>query len=225
MTIEYAHLSWTPTSLGADFAAYEIQRNHDEDLGWQRIGYITTEAAGEADDYEPRRGVTAQYRMRVIRTDGAVSAWTPIDTGATSDEDCTIWFTSNEDPTQNQEWTDQRPRAYEFLENTEEVEMHGRDYALVFREMETRGDRFTLALTLNTDDAPVGAVGRQVFQPLIDLARDPDLSYVCVLDSDGNRWQAALLTPSGERYEPGSIYTMPVIVREVSATPSTPDAA
>lgn len=221
MTIQKAHLTWTATSLGASFAAYEIERN-DSTAGYQRIAEITAEATADFDDYEGRRGVLASYRMRVRRTDGAVSAWTSTATTTPAVQTSRLLLVSNEDPTLNVElYLAAVDRVYGFPERVEEWEMHGRDNVVIIRDLEDLGDDLLFEVLL--DPATASATpGRAAFQPVLDIARDPDLSYVAVLDSDGNRWLAAVLADAGRRRNPKGVHSMPLRAREITDTPSTP---
>lgn len=74
-TIKYAHLDWASTALGASFLYYELQRS-DDAAGWVTIHRGRDEAKSFFNDFEPLRGVSASYRVRVIRADGALSDWT-----------------------------------------------------------------------------------------------------------------------------------------------------
>lgn len=223
MTIEKAHITWTATSLGAAFDAYEIERN-DSAAGWQRIAEITAEATADFDDYEGRRGVLASYRMRVRRTDMAVSAWTSTASVTPAVQKSRVQLVSNEDPTLNVElWLAAVDRVYGFPEQAVEWEMHGRDNVVVIRDLEDRGDDLSLEVLIDPDTASA-TPGRAAFQDVLDIARAPGLSYVAVLDSDGNRWLAAVLVDVGRRRNPRGVHSMVLRVRETTDTPSTPPA-
>lgn len=233
MTIRKARISWTATSLGTSFAQYEIERN-DDTTGYQRIANITTEATTHFDDYESLRNENVQYRMRVRRTDGSVSAYTTPSSGVNVfDTACTMIFVSNElAPSNYIEANDEAPRKYNFPERSQTVEMHGRDNAVTFKATENEGDDLTVRLLLygNFDDSDgsVSAVtaalqGRQAFEAIRALSR-ANCSYVCVLDSDGNRWYASITVTPGER-DAGSgrdWYFATVHIRETASIPSTP---
>lgn len=232
MTIRRARISWTSTTLGALFAYYELERN---DTGaWVAIAKLTAESANHFDDYEARRGVSTQYRMRVRRTDGAVSAYTTPSSGVNSyPSGCTLAFVSNElAPASYIEANDETPRRYGFPERAQTVEMYGRDKAVTFKATESEGDEFTTRLLLyaNFDDTdptvsavPAALAGRQAFEAIRALSR-LNVSYVCVLDSDGNRWYASLSVKATERAAgPGrDWYYATIQVRETASIPSTP---
>lgn len=213
---------------GDTFAAYLIERS-DDASGFLEIARITSMLVQQFNDYEGKRNVTATYRMRTERDDGSLSAYTPTGTALPTFTQCGYQFTSNEDPTKNLEYTDEPDRVYEFEDKPQEWDLYSRDYSVVFRGTENRGDTFTANLWLymggtpGTNAVPSNLRGRPAFQPLIDLVR-AQLSYVCVLDQDGSRWFAALTMSKGTRQEPGGKYLFPVRVRQVTATPSTPDA-
>jgi hypothetical protein len=211
------------------FEAYLIERN-DSELGYQEIARITSPLVTEFDDYEGRRNVTALYRMRVLRTDGSLSLYSSIDDALPVYTQCGYQFTTNEEPALNLEYLDEPDRSFEFPDVAQEWELYDRDYAVVFRETENRGDVFTIDLWLYmggtpaSNNVPDALRGRPAFQALIDLVR-AQLSYVCVLDQDGTRWFAALLMDKSKavRKDPGEKYLFPIRVRQVTATPSTPD--
>lgn len=240
--VDWIELAWTPTSVndcGLGFLRYEIDRSDDAGATWQRIADITDEAVASFDDYESLRNTAARYRMRVRRVDGAPSAWTATQTATAAMTCCGYVLTSNEEPDLTVWYDDLRPRRYEFLENATELQLHGRDYQVQFRELEDRGDRFQVELLVAAEGGVGGTVaaspeGRRVFDPLLVLAgnkRDRDtgekvsVSYVCVHDSDGNRWFASLRTPTGVRTEPGGQYVLDVVVVEVTDVPSVADPA
>lgn len=230
LDVHHAAISWTPTGYGVDFDHYEIQRR-DDLTDWEPIAHITDEVVSAFDDYEGRRDVVSTYRMRVVLTYGAASAWSVTDTAEPPALDCSaVSFVSNEDPALNVEYEDQAPRAYEFPEHVEWRELYGRDLAVAFRELEDRGDELTFQLMAGTTTIPLTEQpGRRAFDPMLAIARAP-LSYVCVLDGDGNRWFSSVRTPSGAwravqqaSGTPARFHTMPIAAREVTRQPSTPD--
>jgi hypothetical protein len=240
MTLAYNSLSWTKTSLGASFYAYELWRN---DTGtFVQIASITNENTVTFKDYEALRNTNAQYEIRVRRTDGAVSDLsTPTSSVQALMASGRIGFVSNELPVaQYVEAVDLTPRQYTFPERAQTHEMYGRTGAVTFKATETQGDAFVVKLLLAAQGGVDGLTttpstpGRAVFEPIRALTR-AQASYICVLDSDGNRWYASISvgpqrTDAGakfsrgyaERREPGQIYTVDVSVHESTRTPSTP---
>lgn len=231
MTIQYAQITWCP-DVTPTFAAYLIEREDDTAVGYQTIARITSPSVTGFDDYEGRRNTTANYRMRVEREDGAVSFYTDVETADPEFTQCGYQLTSNEDPSLNLEYMDSPDRVYEFPDPVQEWELYDRNFAVLFRESEDRGTIFTINFWLYMDGTPVsnnvpdGIKGFQAFTALRTLVR-ADLSYVCVLDQDGNKWFAALRMDGQKatRKEPGGKYLFPIRVRQVTTTPSTPDAA
>ena len=239
MTLAYNNLSWSATALGANFAAYEIFRN---DTGsYVQIASITSEATTSFKDYEAKRNTNAQYEIRVHRTDGAVSDLSTPTSGVIALMPTgRIAFVSNELPVaQYVECVDTTPRQYQFPERAQTHEMYGRTGAVTFKATETEGDAFVLTLLLAAQGGIDGITttpttpGRAVFEPIRALTR-AQASYICILDSDGNRWYSSLSVGpnSGQivrgarglatRREPGQLYTIDVAVRESTRTPSTP---
>lgn len=228
MTISYNNVSWTGTSLGALFSAYELWRK-DSLTAYTQVANITSEATVAFKDYEARRNLASQYKIRVKRTDGAVSAFSAETSGVTPLlATGRLVFTSNElTTTQFVEAVDQAPRQYTFPERAQEHEMYGRDGAVVFKASENELDRMTIPVLLYAQGGTDGFTaapttpGRQAFEPLRALSR-ASASYICICDSDGNRWFSSISAGTAQRREPGQIYTVQAAVREVTRTPSTP---
>jgi hypothetical protein len=220
-------LSEWELGIGDKFYAYVIERSDDGGATWNTIARLTSINAHRFDDYEALRNTTATYRMRTESVDFAYSLYTAEGTSLPVYTQCGYLLTSNEDPTLNLEYLDSPDREYQFPDVAHEWQLYARDYAVVFRETENRGDVFTINFWLYmdgtpvTNNVPVNLTGRIAFQDLINLIRAP-LSYVCVLDQDGNRWLAALLMDksTATRKEPGGKYLFPIRVRQVTATPS-----
>lgn len=74
--ISYVLIEWDASSLGAAFGAYECDRSDDGGSTWQTIARITSEANNSFEDAESLRGVVTNYRIRVVRADGATSDYT-----------------------------------------------------------------------------------------------------------------------------------------------------
>lgn len=225
--ISYNRVTWAATSLGALFDAYEIYRK--DPVGETQIADVTPESTTTFKDYEALRNVSTQYRMRVRRTDGAVSDYTTYSPGVTAILATGRYvFVSNElAATRFVEANDLRPRTYTFPERAQTHEMYGRNGAVTFKALEDEGDEFDIQLVLAAQGGTDGFVtvpvtpGRAVFEPLRLLSR-ASASYVCVLDSDGNRWYSSITLTQGTRLDPGQQYTASLHVRETASVPSTP---
>ena len=142
--------------------------------------------------------------------------------------DCFLALVSNEDPTLNLEINDLAPRVFGFPEGRQLLELFQRDYRVAFAETEDRGDQFDATLLLYGKSGSHGVVeaptaGRTAFAALLAIAR-AQLSYVCVLNSVGDRWFCSLAVTGGIWDEPGATYTAQVRFTQVTNTPSTPDA-
>lgn len=228
--IGYVQISWDASGLGADFRRYELQR-YDADPAtseWVTIAVVTDEALTGFVDVEARLGVSSCYRVRVIRdSDGIPSLWSDEDCAIAPVEGCELTFTTNEDTAQSLAYADVydrvAERSYEFPE-AEEVQvrqLYGRDYQVAFHPLERRGVGFTRTLIL-AGLVIGGRVGPPVADALRDLAVAP-VSYVCVRDSDGNRWFGSIRIPSLAVRQPGAFHWCQLIFIETTATPSTPD--
>lgn len=221
--VQYSSLSWTATSLGATFLQYEIQRSGDSGTTWETISIIQTESLTAFFDYEARRNQQSCYRMRVVNTSSAPSAWSAtvcvdpqmVASGA-------VLFVSNENPALNTGYSFEGPKEYVFNDAERVViyPLYGRDYQVAFQETETRGDSGVLNLIISAISAPINP-GRAVFNAILGLAH-AQLTYVAILDYDGNRWFSNISVPSGIRQERGAIYTVPVNWMQTTDTPSTP---
>jgi len=223
--IARADLAWTATALGGSFLRYEIQRSEDAGATWTDIAAITTEATNSFKDYEAIRGISVTYRIRVLRTDLAFSAWST-SAGVTKPlgVDHTLYLVSNFDPTLNLAYDFRPARIYDFNENEERVTraVYLRDYQLGFSPLEYRGTtaHYTLQIGLDDKVPPGGGLGIAGFDPLRDLAR-AQLPYVCVLDYQGNRLYASLMVPAGDHDESGRIgrYLTDLAAVEVASAP------
>lgn len=238
--LDYIQLSWDMVGavLCGSFLAHEIQRD-DGDGVWRTIARVTDPAVVAFDDHESLANTPANYRMRLVRDDGVPSDWTATATATAAMVGCVgLVFTSNEAPALEVFYPDVvASRTFEFpsFENT--FAPLGRDYQVVFRELEDRGVTFNSKLRVRAGNMPCGSgcddatgFGPAVFDPLKAIAR-AGLSYVCVKNEAGNRWYAFVKTPAGEWTQHGiekfggfAAYTMDVQVTEVTNVPSVPDA-
>lgn len=234
--------TWTATSIseGGGFAAYELERSDDGGTSWHRIADITTESVEEFTDYESRRNVETAYRIRSRRVDGSVSEWSDTEVATATLSRCGYVLANNAAADQVQWYDTIGPiTEFEFPERADVVSaIGGRDYQLMFREQESRGDVFELDVFIagqgakgGTPESPV-ATGRQAFEALrvlIGNLRNPStgrktlLPYIAVMNQDGDRWLAGISTQSGTRNEPGGIYVQTIRVVEVTNTPQSVD--
>lgn len=222
-TIPRSHLSWTATGLGAQFAYYEIQRSEDAGATWTTVSYGRVEATATFDDYEGKLGVSASYRIRAVKTNGAASDWSSTATVAKSAPTCaSVYFVSNYDPTYNVAYETAPDKDYTFTEADDLVTVaaYGRDALMAFVPLESRGSTVRYTVTVGADDlVPIGgAKGLGAFDPLRNIAHAP-LPYVCVLDHYGQRLFAALSVPGGTNEEPTSLYVADLSATQVSLEP------
>lgn len=230
--IPRADLSWATTSLGGSFLRYEIQRSEDAGATWADVAWITSaEATSTWKDYEARRGLAASYRIRVVRTDLAISAYTAA--GATVTKPLlsgvgaygsSMFLVTNYSPTSNMAMEYRPARDFTFNEADEQQLQgaYGRDYQLGANPIENRGITAHWLFIVGVDDkVPVGRAGWDVFTPLRNLAR-AQIPYVCVLDHQGNRMLAQLSVPSGNQDASGGgadRYIAEVYGAELAAVP------
>lgn len=220
-SIQQPRLTWTKTTLGATFTRYEIQRTEDLGVTWATVAYISLEATVSWTDQEAKRGLPVQYRLRVLRSDGAASNWTPATIGITPQAvGCEVIFSSNEQPTMMCAYNREPSQRYTFLAPQRDalVEIYGADFAVAFMESEDPGITVEEALVVNFKDTPpVDDVA--IFAPLRNLCRAV-ASYVCVLDFVGNRFFAHVQFTEGTWTMPEYDYHATAVVSEITDTPS-----
>lgn len=232
-SIHYAALTWVPLTTSqvpaANFDHYEIQREDNFTPGvWLTIAKPSDQNVGFFNDFEARRGVVSNYRLRTVRVDGGRSTWTAEVAATVHAVDCEMLFVSNEQPQLNLAYPDMyegdTEKTYTFTEADEVTfkQLYGRDFDVAFFPQERRGVSFERTLLCSTGFVPFIA-GSDAFAPLRDLSRGV-LSYVCVLTSDGGRYFANLRVTDASIREPLHSYIAKVAVREITATPSTPDS-
>lgn len=216
------------------------------------IGKVTDRIQPNFADFEARRGVVSTYQVRVVRDDGTPSDWSAPATGtppAPTGGSAALVFTSNVDPrgsvayTESWEGEPQLDFAFPEADTRQLLRLYQRDMQMAFRPSERGGAAFNrlLLIASGITTGPPGAVyGQakygvstygaglllppdQAFDRLRDLAWDPNLPYVCVLDERGGRWLANINVPSGN-VRPGiGLYLAQIAVTETTATPSTGD--
>jgi hypothetical protein len=205
------------------FHGYEIQRSEDGGTTWTTVALLVDEGASSWKDYEAKRGVGAKYRIRFIRTDGAISDWATAAATITKPVvSNTLFLVSNYEPTFNVAYEYRPGKSYDFNEADELVltPLHMADYQAAFRPIEYRGTTANYTMLVGADDkVPVGGgKGWSAFGPLRDIARAA-LPYVCLLDYNGNRMLAALSVPSGEEEQPMALYIAEMAATEVGVDP------
>lgn len=221
-TIGRAHLSWTATSLAANFGYYDLQRSDDGGTTYTTIGYLLTESLVAFDDYEALRNVATKYRIKVVRLDGLPSDYTAVATVTVPETCAEIIFVSNYDPTTNIAY-DRRPQAdYDVLDSGAAitVPIYGRDRQLGFQPTERLGvtARFTVLVGIDSRVPAGGGLSVNAFAPLRAIAVAP-LPYVCVLDRWGTRLMAQLRVPDASHTEPLGQYAASIEATEVTTTP------
>lgn len=217
--IHNVRLAWTATALGGLFDQYEIERSVSGG-DWVRVAEIGTEATVSWNDYESPRSLTACYRIRAVRLDGAASNWSGSTCKTPLPRNCEWTFTSNDDPTLNMALSqDGYEMAYEFLDadDVEVLEAYLRDYQIVIAGTETRGVAFDLPVFVRVAQ-PATTKGVAVFTALRAL-QDADIPYVCVMDAYGNRFFADIRVPTGDANTLAHFYLASIRVTEVRGEP------
>jgi hypothetical protein len=218
-TVNYAALAWTASPL-SDFEEYQIERN--DDGTWVRIANIGTSFPATFRDFECRRNVPSQWRIRQVRTDGAWSDWSPFPTRTITANDYVCVLTNNQSGDSTLGLLDEPGQHYTRLATDRQVErtLYGRDKSLVFREAEDRGERFQRRFVLAWNDPTLVAFptvsGRAVYDPLVTLVEDVTLPHVTLCDHRGRRWYTAATIQDLDHEEPAGRYFADVEFLEVA---------
>jgi hypothetical protein len=230
--VDQTIVRWTaPTpALGVSFARYEIERAYDTGDGtepvWQPVATEDTEAVTFWVDYEGRRTIPAQYRIRAVATTAAFSDWVSTDWVTPQAYGCEVIFTSNADPALQVVYEREPGVTFGFLDHEADVlvPLLGRNYQVAFKETEDRGLSKRLTIIANFGKEPTDQAGRAmgldaIWEPLRAISR-AQLPYVCVLDHLGNVTYAHIQVIGGQNIEPAWRYTAELLITPVTGTPS-----
>lgn len=221
--IEYVHGTWTATALGADFGYYQVDRSEDGGTTWDTYAKIVTEAVTAFSDYDSKRGVEACYRIRVVRSDEAPSAWSASSCETPTAQACEWLFVSSHEPALNVGYMQAGPETTYSFPNAQEREhlaIYGRDGKIALVGTEDLLVDFTLTLIVQAEDTDAPAAeGVSVFDPLRALM-NADVPYVAVLDSAGNRFYADIAVPEGDADREVNYYTADVEIVELTLSPT-----
>jgi hypothetical protein len=227
VAIAYAiRLTWSGSSVPiGKFGYYEVQRN-DDTTGWQTIARLADIDDSTVYDFESRRNVTARYRVRQVRFDGATSDWSPEATAMAPAARTDLLIVSNVAPDISVGYNfEPEDQTFTLLDSDEVVyrQLQGRDFQVEYRPVETRGDRFTRTITIAFADV-TAPIGRSAFYPIEQVMR-ARVPLLTVLDGDGHRWYAGVVVGDCRRDEPGGRYECPITVTQLSGVPAAPIAA
>lgn len=232
-SIQMAHLTWTATSLGANFGYYEIQRQSDDGSTWNTVETVTLESSAYYNDLEGPRGTIAHpvprfYRIRVVRSDGGYSDWVTFTGIAVNVADSAdIVLASNQDPGSSLAFQDLGGvHSWDQLQTGQgKVKgILGRDLPVAFWPAEQGGEQFTRTLAVAYNDPAVGSTvtpDRAMFDPVLALLQNRALPYVSYADGYGRTWltSPAVLAPGPTRTEHGGQYTIVVQFTQVASEP------
>lgn len=226
MSLSYVEATWTPTTLDDEFDHYEIERTEDGGETFYQVAEITTEAVDIYRDYEAQRDNTAGYRLRVVRTDGAVSDWTAVEQETIPVS--TEWaFVSNEAPDLNIEVTvasdeDEAHKWGTGGPEKKEYPIAGRDGAVVLISLEDNLDLFTVNVLYSS--TATDGLERAVGEELRAICNER-ISYVCVHSPGSWRWLADVTPGDMDQSLFRQKYVIPTRVRELTKVPSIIDIA
>lgn len=228
----------TGSPLVTGFCAWEVQRSDLIDTTWRDVARITDRTIRTFNDYEARIGVSTSYRVRMVRTDGIAGDWVTVTgfvrfgpsisaTSPTATGCDGLVFTSNEDPLATVAYPylfqGTPTEVFEFVEAGTVVtqRLHMRDYQVAFKPLERGGVQFSRQVIVNAIATPAARLDRG-FLALRDLAWE-SLSYVCVLDTRGNRWLAYVTVPTGTVRGTNEVYIADITIVEVTDRPTVVD--
>lgn len=236
--VDHVVVEWTATSLGADFARYEVERLEEDSGTWELVAVVVSEdinpflgtSVNKWTDLQVPRNRAAQYRVRVVATSGAVSEWVTTEFVTPQSYGCEVIFTSNADPSLTLVY-DREPRVRMLdMNNASNVlaRIYGAYGHVSFAEQEDRGVALRMRIVANfgrqpTDDAGRDIGAEAVFEPLRRVARAMSsttnpVPYVCVLDYEGNRRFARLELEVMDYENPGWRYHADVDVTPLTLT-------
>lgn len=212
-TLTVPRITWAATSLGVAFAYYEVQRREPTiDPTWYTIGRFTAETEIDApnvpywEDYEARRNVATEYRVRVVRTDGGFSAWRTATGSVTATlTGCQMLLTSalfRAVIARN----DTGPRQWQFL-NSDQVKrmrIYGADYHKAFTSLNQFG--FTTQLDLimygkGDQFAPDATLKNWEAFGVLDTWNAIGVNPACLLTDAGQRVWGTLSLLEGRRHD------------------------
>ncbi len=219
-------VSWVPTTLGASFARYEVERLA-QDGNWVRVANVDVEATSSWPDHEAPRNRPSKYRVRTIAATAAFSAWGETEFVTPEQSHSAVIFTSNAAPELTVMLDHDPAVSFDFPDHDsdEVIRPYGADGVVVFFEPEDRGVTKQYRLTVNFADIPHDEQGRltgddALWDPLRRLTRSTAVPYVAVLDGYGNVSYAHVTLSGGEREQPGDRYYVDAEVVPVQFLPT-----
>jgi hypothetical protein len=223
-TMQFARVAFTSGgSLSTKFARWELERSEDSGTTWVPVAKLLTEADVDFDDYESSSSVALKYRVRVVRTDGAVSDWfTQSGTTTLTTPAGMMVFASNATPALTCGYTvEGGGTTFKFrnADDTVFMEFHGRDYQVAFKPLEQRGASWGVSLIVRPGGSATPA-GLSAFTALRAIADAGTLGYVCVRTQDGERFFGAIQVADGSRMEPSHLYTARVAFTQTQSAGS-----
>lgn len=225
-TMDQVVVSWTSTSLGAGFARYEVERLA-QDGTWHLVAAPDLEADTSWADTEGPRNRPSKYRVRVVATTAAFSAWAETEFVTPEQDGDHVTFTSNAAPELTVMLDHDPSVSFDFPDHdTDESYLpYGADGRVVFFDPVDRGVTKRYRLVVNFATIPHDEGGHltgddALWDPLRRITRSTAVPYVAVLDSYGNVTYAHVTLSRGEREQPGDRYWCDADVTPVQFLPT-----
>lgn len=225
-TICFAELAWNASGLGGEFGYYEVQRVDPDGVAYT-IAKVTNEATPLFNDFEMVRDTPVDYRVRVVRFDGAFSDWTDFAPVTVAIEHCQdIVLASNFDPDRAcavQDLGGVHAWAPRQAQSPVYVEIYGRDDPVGFFGGEEGGESFSRELVVAMNDTAVDVTlqpDRAMFNVLIALLHDRLLPYVSYTDGFRQRWYVSATVQTPRKTDPGSQYVATTAFVQVARQPT-----
>lgn len=230
VNVSFVQLDWTASALGGAFGYYEVQRASDGGP-FYTIAKVTSEADNAYTDRECLRNLPEQYRVRVVRADGAPSDWTtgsPVT--ATTALGCDLILVAGSGILAYGESGGTVPLHTFARANSQAMVSHliaGRQAPVGFRPLiEGDSDVFQRTLIVNVDEPGAnlkatdpGGLDRFPFDPLLSLIEDTTVPYVALCDGHGRRWFTFAEFVQGSYAPIGHAHLADVKFTEVSIVP------
>lgn len=229
-------LAWSAAPSGTpDVASYDVDRLNTLTDEWERVAAVQGRTTTSWVDHEAPVGVEVFYRVRVVRTDEVTGDWSATAAAFIDPPDLVGLYLSSNAATgmgvaYPEVWGgDTAEREWEFEEygDVSLQRFYARNRPVAFRPIERAGDSFVRELLVASGCA-VASPTMRIWKPLRDLTWAP-VPYVCIRDTEGNVWRAAVMAGPGTNSRADSngaeVWTVRVRCVEVADTAAVHDTS